>query len=764
MLITLLAATLLSALCARTLGWLPGSDALWLASGLTSTAASLFVQRARPGLGLLCTWTAATCWGAVLAPVERDAPPPQGGLARVSVSVARGGCGERGCYAEAGVLRCHALEERACVPVGTRIGIGSDHELPAGARLSALMRLRPRVRFDNPGDVASWPDTRPTISASVQRGARPRLEHLSWLEAALAEARTAIRQLLERTLAAPHAGIARALLLGEGSAVDPELNAAIRNAGVSHVLAVSGMHVTLLVGAWVTALRRLWLFTPLALHWEARRAGAVLGVLLSPLLARLCGASPSASRAAWTSMLMYFVCALGLRPAPLPVAALVVGGFAALEPREALHPGFVLSVLATAALLGDLGSSRTSTWLRALRESARAWLATMPFLVLCFGQVSLVALLANVALLPLGSALVPLAAAHLLGAVSGLELLTSTPFSLASGAFVEAARIGSSLDPGLTLPPPSAVQSVALAGFALSWLLPLRAQARLWVAGLALAAIGSAEWSLRHSLAPDALRVTFLDVGQGDATLLESGAGPTMLIDAGGALGAGPDPGALSVLPALRARRITKLDRVVLSHPHPDHYGGLPAVLAALPVRELWDTGQARAEHDTGEVADLLQQARAEGARLLEPAALCGAPLAFGISTLEVLAPCPGFDFTRGANDNSFVIRVSHGQTRFLLTGDIEHDGETALLGQALQSDVLKVGHHGSRSSSTPAFLDAVSPSLAIVSAGRGNRFGHPHPEVSARLSQRARVLRTDQRGGIEIVSDGRVLSFRTAH
>ena len=157
--------------------------------------------------------------------------------------------------------------------------------------------------------------------------------------------------------------------------------------------------------------------------------------------------------------------------------------------------------------------------------------------------------------------------------------------------------------------------------------------------------------------------MTFLDVGQGDAALLET-AGHAALIDAGGSIGGGPDPGALAVLPLLRARRITHLDWVVLSHPHPDHYGGLRAVLDSVSVGELWDTGQAEAEAtDTaGPVAQLLASAREHGARVARTArALCGREHTLGGARVRVLAPCPTFDLGRGANDNSFVLRVAHG-------------------------------------------------------------------------------------------------------
>jgi competence protein ComEC len=411
------------------------------------------------------------------------------------------------------------------------------------------------------------------------------------------------------------------------------------------------------------------------------------------------------------------------------------------------------------------GSNAGSGLWAAAKESARAWLSTAPFLAVCFGTTSLVALIANVLLLPLGAALIPLVVAQLLAAGLGIGDVCGTrwAFETASGAFIAASRLCSSLDPGLRIPPLTLVQGLGAALLAASWLARARWSFRLNATGLALMAGCVSEWNVRHDLAEHELRVTFLDVGQGDSVLLQTGTGHTALIDAGGAVHGGPDPGAESVLPLLRALRISKLDLVVLSHPHPDHYGGLRAVLDTLPVAELWDTGQAEAEQAEGSASQLLRHARAAGVRVRRPSELCGRGQRLGAVPIQVLAPCPAFDEALGPNDNSFVLRLQHGARSFLFTGDVEHEAEASLvqrLGSALDSDVLKVPHHGSRTSSTAAFLKTVSPRLSVISAGAHNRFGHPHEDVLERMkSASERVLRTDRAGGIKVTSDGQRLS-----
>jgi competence protein ComEC len=304
---------------------------------------------------------------------------------------------------------------------------------------------------------------------------------------------------------------------------------------------------------------------------------------------------------------------------------------------------------------------------------------------------------------------------------------------------------------------------MACAGLALSWLTPASLRRKLYVSAACVLIGLAAEVALRCEVGDDEVRVTFLDVGQGDATLIEVGSGQTALIDGGGALNGSLDPGEHAIVPLLRALRVKRLDLVVLSHPHPDHYGGLFAVLSGFPVSTVWDSGQARAESPDGPASRWLALAEKHGARVLGPDALCKRPHALGTLALEVLAPCPGFDEALGANDNSLVIRAQHGERTFLFTGDIEHEAETALVRsrQRLHADVLKVPHHGSRTSSSEAFVRAVSPTYAVISAGRGNRFGHPHAEIEGRLRRLvSRVLRVDQQGGIRMSSDGHTLSL----
>jgi competence protein ComEC len=211
------------------------------------------------------------------------------------------------------------------------------------------------------------------------------------------------------------------------------------------------------------------------------------------------------------------------------------------------------------------------------------------------------------------------------------------------------------------------------------------------------------------------------------------------------------------------------LDIVVLSHPHPDHYGGLHAVLAAVSVGELWDTGQSSAEahmeHTSSAAARVVSDAETRGVRIRDPAQLCGRPRTFAGAVIEVLWPCPRYDPDYDPNDNSLVLRIAYGAHSFLFTGDIEAHAEAALTAGAvpLRADVLKVPHHGSRTSSSEALLHAVSPALAVISAGAVNRFGHPHVDVTDRLQSAVpHVIDIGRSGGTVVTSDGKQLRYRT--
>jgi competence protein ComEC len=268
------------------------------------------------------------------------------------------------------------------------------------------------------------------------------------------------------------------------------------------------------------------------------------------------------------------------------------------------------------------------------------------------------------------------------------------------------------------------------------------------------------------ALHPGELELTAIDVGQGDSLLVCFPDSKLLLIDGGGILAFGPhrsariDIGEDVVSPYLWSRSIRKIDVVALTHAHDDHAGGLPAVIENFHPSQLWTGAMA----PSAAWSAVRQEASAENVKIL--ALTAGRSFDFGGARVEVISPPAGYVPGAGpTNNDSLALRVTYGQRSLLLTGDMEKPMERSALAGAepLRADILKVGHHGSNTSSIDPFLDAVSPRFAVISDGFENTFRHPHPQVLERLAaHHASVLRTDQEGLITLRTDGRRISLET--
>ena len=405
--------------------------------------------------------------------------------------------------------------------------------------------------------------------------------------------------------------------------------------------------------------------------------------------------------------------------------------------------------------------------LRLCAASAAAIAATAPIAAWHFCQLAPAGMLSNLVVVPLAElGIVPVGLAGCVAA--SLDLPGAGPLlhlagwlAQVMGAFaVWFARVA----PGWRVPAPNLVEIgawyVALVAVAASGRRALRV-----VITCALVLAASASWRVWSRAHSQTVTATFLDVGQGDACVVELPHGRVMIVDGGGSFDPKFDPGQQVIAPFLWRRAIRRIDLIVLSHPHPDHANGLATLVDQFDVGEVWTNGQETSQ--PGTVALLAAAARRHVPVVVPHATELGG------ATVRPLWPRDehgtlAVDSARGENDNSLVVAVGWRGRSLLFAGDLEAEGEAALLaraGPALAADVVKVPHHGSKTSSTASFVAATHPGIAVISVGERNRWGFPNPGVTARWrGSGARVLRTDRDGGITITVDqhGRVAAEGT--
>jgi len=559
----------------------------------------------------------------------------------------------------------------------------------------------------------------------------------------------------ERILAAlpdaPLAGVLVALVIGDQQAIGGDLWERFNRTGITHLMAISGLHVTMLAGVVGMLVGGLWRRVPrLALRLPAQKAAALAGVLGAWAYCLLAGFAVPAQR----TLVMLAVVAIALWAGRLTqgsrVLALALLAVLLFDPLAIRSAGFWLSFGAVAALLyadaGRIGrTDRTGRggWLR--RAIASQWavtLALLPALLALFQQFSLVSPLANAFAIPLVSlAITPLA---LLGSLLHLDLLLVVANRLAEWMMLGIdALSGAGWSVWQQAAPPWWSVLLGLTGCAIL-LLPRGFPAR----GLGAIMLLPLLTAQGPRPAEGAARITVLDVGQGLAVHVQTAA-HDLVYDTGPQFSIEANSGNRIILPYLRALGVSRLERLIVTHQDRDHSGGAEALLAGLPV--------ALVQSSLG--ADSPYRLSAPGQQ----------PCADGESwewdgvRFEMLHPRAAAYALPAAktNDLSCVLMVTAGGRRMLLTGDIEAASELDLIarhGARLRADVLLAPHHGSRTSSHPAFVDAVAPAAVVLPVGYRNRFRHPNGEVMARYAARGiAVHRTDGDGAV-IVSLGDAL------
>jgi len=607
-----------------------------------------------------------------------------------------------------------------------------DTALQVGDRWRLRVRLKRPHGLSNPGsfDYEAWLFRHRLRATGYVRDAPDNrlLASRTWDQPI-----NRLRQALARQIAASlqrndFTGIIQALAIGERAAIHRPQWAVLTATGTNHLVAISGLHVGMVAGLAFFVLRALWArITRLALRWPAPKAGAVAALIAALFYAALAGFSIPTQRTVIMVLVVMGSVVLGRNTRPAHILSLALLAVLIWDPLAVLEPGFWLSFAAVAMIFYGMGQrlAPRGLWWKWGRVQVLVAIGLAPLLLILFQRVSLVAPLANLFAVPwVTLVVVPLS---LLGTAL-LDLLPAVGTGLLQ---LSAAAMGglwpllqglahSGMAQWLQAPSPHWAYLPALLGTV--WLLAPAGIPGRWLGGVLLAPM-----VLVNPARPQNGEAwfTLLDVGQGLAAVVET-AGHTLVFDTGPATSEHFDAGSAVVVPYLHHRGIRRVDTLIVSHGDMDHRGGAPAILTNTRVRRLLTSAPAKIHWAQGEVetCEAGQGWQWDGVRF------------------EILYPFP--DRSYRGNDASCVLRVQTAQQAILLPGDIEKRSEKLLVTEEagrLGADILVAPHHGSSTSSTTPFLQAVQPRYALFAVGYRNRYGFPRDAVVARYEEQGASL-----------------------
>jgi competence protein ComEC len=581
------------------------------------------------------------------------------------------------------------------------------------------------------------------IETIGKRGVNPVLRIAFYL-------RKRLIQTIDRTLPVLQGSVLKGILLGKREELPPSLCQTFITTGVIHVLAVSGLHVGLLVAFFYYGFFRL-LRLP-------NKINILLTLFIIILYCFMTGCRPPVVRASIMFGVFLFASFLGRKRESYTALALAALIILLINPLTLFNIGFQLSFIAVISILYLY--SRIRPTLRFLSRygaglisiSLAAWIGTAPLVAYYFNYFTPVAVLTNLFVVPLVTIVVALG---FLAAIFSFFLPLSQLFASANWLFLTILIKGIDFftyfpGAGIRIVTPS-LSFIGAYYLGIVGIINFRRtrHAGKVVLVLALCLIASFIWGNIFASEDSLLKVTFLDVGQGDSIFIQFPDNRSMLIDGG--------DGKFSTLTSyLWDERIRRIDYLVLTHPHADHVTGLADVLSYFRIGEVFDTGQDFTTLEYERFLKIIDTKRIPYKIVKAPQRLVLAP---GLS-LDILHPQE--TFLKGGsepNNNSLVMRLLYKRVSFLLTGDIETEAEKLLVrqyGSGLRSTILKVPHQGSRTSSTARFLKTVAPEYAIMSVGAHNWFGHPHRDVLERYRNLGiKIYRTDEEGAVIVTTDG---------
>ena len=641
--------------------------------------------------------------------------------------------------------------------------------MPARLRLPAVIR--------NPGSPAvRWQVlTRPfDVLGAVKSGTLVEVTRGAFWKEMAASVRQHVRRVSGEWLAPRDeqtAAVVTAILIGDRAGLDDGVTRRLQAAGTFHVIAISGGNVAILTTLCLVVLRV-----------TLRRDRPAVFVTLVIVLAygMVVGHDASVARAVIAATLYLALRLTDLGPRALNVLALTAFLCVIADPLMVVDVGAWLSFGATLGLVtvlprlaGSKDEKTRSTNMLALRTVRGLLLATVAAEMMILPISAAVFMRVGIAGIPLNFVAIP---AMTVAQISGLVLCASAAwwpggasFFAATAHWATAALTGSAslvdAAPWLSwraAAPPIAVVLAYYFAFALAMMWSGRrmvTRGAIGVAAVCATAIAIAPWTAFHRPPRGWLRVTVVDVGQGEAVAVQLPNRHVLLVDAGGSSGAF-DVGGRVVTPALWASGIHRLDWMAMTHGDVDHVGGAMRVAQDLRPAEIWE-GVPVPQHPLGD------DIRRASPGIIGRRLYTGHQIEADGALIDVLhPPIPSWERRRVRNDDSLVLRLRFGLVEVLLTGDAGPEFESSFVRDSASPPirVLKVGHHGSKTSSSDQFLDAYAPTAAVVSAGQGNLFGHPAPVVIGRLTQRdIDVFRTDRDGAIVIETDGRVARVQTS-